>query len=243
MDFWVGSCCEGWLTKKMKRHMVFWEGSWREGRFAKKNWNATWFSGKVLGTKVDTPKENVQRHIDFMGCFRVWRSMVFWEGSCCEGCLTKKDLKGHILPRKPCPPKTFPGNTSMSGKKTERQIAAKNRKTTGRIIGRFISSLRWWMPEPSTHLYLTERGVSGGQETNRRNMEANTLAQSSSPALAHKCVAWTLASLDHPLLSNAGDSLWTKVFASVFRLFASCPHPATLSFASCFRYKFASQFF
>ena len=141
MVFWEGSWCKGRLTKKgLKRHMVFWEGSWCEGRRREKmkrhmvfvgrfwvgrllyktTWNATWFSGKVLGGKVFAKK--LETPHDFLRKVWVWRlhdspkkfetpklfagkvlrakvasqknlTMVFWEGSGVRSSTQKKTWK------------------------------------------------------------------------------------------------------------------------------------------------------
>ena len=56
------------------------------------------------------------------------------------------------------------------------------------------------------------KGVGGGKICRGTSRKPNNSVQSSSLALADKGVAWTLASLDPPLLTNARDSLWPEFF-------------------------------
>ena len=64
--------------KKLKRHMVFWEGSLvRRSTHKKRLETPHGFLGRFFGAKVDSQK-NWKRH------------MVFWEGSLVRSRLTKK---------------------------------------------------------------------------------------------------------------------------------------------------------
>ena len=95
MVFWEGYWCEGrltkkletphglWVTKKLetffgakvdsqknlKCHMVCGKVLWCEDRLTKKTWNATWFSGKVRGAKVDLQQKLERVLFDtYSGC-------------------------------------------------------------------------------------------------------------------------------------------------------------------------------
>ena len=84
-----------------------------------------------------------------------------------------------------------------------------------------------------TNLYrkqdAKERVAGWGQEAKRRNTEANTLVQSESPALLSKGWSSDASVQATHLWASAGEELWAKVFASMFRRFVSCPSLTPLS--------------